>query len=118
MGARVCTCLYVPARPRARLWYGTMQRLQVLGSRESTNEHKTCQQPWEVGGVSTELLVRGRCLRSIEEVNVVAREPDHLPERPFGTNPLLVMTARIIVFLSPSRERENMNEDARIVLRV
>lgn len=50
----VCTC----PRPRARLWYGTMQRLQVLDSRESTNEHKTCQQPWEDGRVSTELLVR------------------------------------------------------------
>lgn len=50
----VCTC----SRPRARLWYGAMQRLQVLDSRESTNEHKTCQQPWEDGRVSTELLVR------------------------------------------------------------
>lgn len=61
---RVYMCTYTfmntctSPRPRARLWYGTMQRLQVLDSRESTNEHKTCQQPWEDGRVSTELLVR------------------------------------------------------------
>lgn len=59
-GTRVCMYIFmgVCTCPRARLWYGTMQRLQVLDSWESTNEHKTCQQPWEDGRVSTELLVR------------------------------------------------------------
>jgi len=31
----------------------------------------------------------GQCLRSIEEVHVKAREPDHLSDRPFYTNLLL-----------------------------
>lgn len=58
-----CTCVYIYIYEMCvyvyvSAWYGTMQRLQVLDSRESTNEHKTCQQPWEVGRVSAELLVR------------------------------------------------------------
>lgn len=69
-------CVYVSA------WYGTMQRLQVLDSRESTNEHKTCQQPWEVGRVSAELLVRSMfaLYRGSQGVS------DHLPGRPICTN--------------------------------
>lgn len=92
---------------RARLRYRTMQRLQVLDSRESANEHKTCQQPWEVSRMSTERLIRpvfafyrgSRCGE--------ARELDHLPERPFGTNPLLVIASCYSVPL-----RENANDIA------
>nr|KAF7434524.1 hypothetical protein H0235_002715 [Vespula pensylvanica] len=30
-----------------------MQRPLLLQLQESTNEHKTCQQPWEVGGANS-----------------------------------------------------------------
>jgi len=86
-----------------------MQPPQVLDSRESTNEHKTCQQPWEVGGVSGGAASFGQCLRSIEEADVEAGEAGHLRGRASCTNPLLVI-AMCITTAAGARRRENANE--------
>lgn len=67
------------------------QRLQVLDSRESTNEHKTCQQPWEVGRVSAVFLIRSMFALYRGSRRRSREVSDHLPERSLCTNSLLLI---------------------------